>query len=79
MFPSLETKLKRYEELELQLQDPKVLADITKLLAVQREYGGLGKVAKSVREYHSLEEEIETARMMVEEESEPESIKCLNK
>ena len=73
MFPSLETKLKRYEELEQQLQDPKVLADITKLLAVQREYGGLGKIAKSVREFHSLEEEIETARMMVEEETEPES------
>jgi peptide chain release factor 1 len=73
MFPSLETKLKRYEELELQLQDPEVLANITKLLAVQREYGGLGKVAKSVREFHSLEEEIETARMMVKEETEPES------
>ncbi len=73
MFPSLETKLKRYEELEQQLQDPEVLANITKLLAVQREYGGLAKVAKSVREHHSLEEEIETARMMVEEETEPES------
>ena len=73
MFPSLETKLKRYEELEQQLQDPDVLADVNKLLSVQREYGGLAKVAKSVREYHSLEEEIDTARMMVEEETEPES------
>jgi len=73
MFPSLETKLKRYEELELQLQDPEVLANINKVLAIQREYGGLGKVAKSVREYHSLEEEIETARLMVEEETQPES------
>jgi peptide chain release factor 1 len=73
MFPSLETKLKRYEELEQQLQDPEVLTNVHKLLAVQREYGGLAKVAKSVREHHSLEEEIETARLMVEEETEPES------
>lgn len=72
MFPSLETKYQRFKELEQQLQDPEVLANITKLLAVQREYGGLQKIAKSVGEFHTLEEEIETAQMMVEEETDPE-------
>jgi len=73
MFPSLEAKLKRFEELEQQLQDPEVLANIHKLLTVQREYGGLAKVAKSVREYHSLEEDIEAARMMVDEETDADA------
>ncbi len=66
MFPSLETKLKRFEELEQQLQDPDVLANIDKLLAVQREYGGLKKIAESVRESHRLESEIAAAREMLE-------------
>ena len=28
MFPSLDAKLKRFEELELQLQDPEIISDI---------------------------------------------------
>ena len=73
MFPSLESKLKRYEELELQLQDPEVLADITKMLAIQREHGGLSKVAIPVREFHALVADIDAARMMLDEETDAES------
>ncbi|MDA1012987.1 MAG: peptide chain release factor 1 [Planctomycetota bacterium] len=73
MFPSLETKLKRYEELELQLQDPEVLADITTMLAIQREHGGLTKVAMPVREFHALVADIDAARMMLEEETDSEA------
>ncbi len=73
MFPSLEAKLKRYEDLELQLQDPEIISDPQKFIPIQREHGGLGKVAKAVREYHELTEEIETAQMMVEEETDAES------
>ncbi|MBX3438618.1 MAG: peptide chain release factor 1 [Planctomycetaceae bacterium] len=64
MFPSLEAKLKRFEELEQRLQDPLVLADVDLLLDIQREYGGLRKVAESVRRYHRLEGEIAAAREM---------------
>ncbi|NOX57099.1 MAG: PCRF domain-containing protein, partial [Planctomycetes bacterium] len=73
MFPSLQAKLKRFEELEAQLQDPAVLADTQRLLAVQREYGGLAKVAKLVRAYNELEENIQAAREMLEEETDPEA------
>lgn len=73
MFPSLETKLKRYEELEQQLQDPEVLSDVTKMVAIQREHGGLAKVALPVREYHALEADIEVAEMMVEEETDADA------
>jgi peptide chain release factor 1 len=71
MFPSLETKLRRFEELESQLQDPAVLADTHRLLAVQREYGGLTKVARVVREYHQRQADIEAARLMLREETDP--------
>ncbi len=73
MFPSLETKLKRFEELEQQLQDPEVLGNVDKLLAVQREYGGLKKIAESVRESHRLESEIAAAREMLEGASDSET------
>ena len=61
MFPSLEAKLRRFEELEEQLQDPDVLANVDKMLAVQREYGGLQKVALSIRAYNERQADIEAA------------------
>jgi len=73
VFPSLETKLKRYNELEQQLLDPEVACDPNKFVPIQREMGGLAKVAKAVRAYHELEEEIEAAKLMVEEESDAEA------
>jgi len=69
MFPSLEQKLDRYEQLERQLEDPDVLTNVDRMLDVQKEMGGLAKVAEAVREFRSLEEEIEAAQMMVDEES----------
>lgn len=69
MFPSLQEKLKRYDELELQLQDPEVLCDTPKLLAIQREYGGLSKVAIKTRAFNQLEEDCVTAKEMVQEET----------
>ncbi|REJ70882.1 MAG: peptide chain release factor 1 [Planctomycetota bacterium] len=73
MFPSLETKLKRFEELERKLQDPEVLSDHNRLIDIQREYGGLKRVAEPVREFHKLEADIQAAREMVEEESDPDA------
>lgn len=73
MFPSLESKLARFEELERLLQEPDVASDVERLVAIQREYGGLRKVAESVRKYHRLSEDIEAAEMMLEEEQDAES------
>ena len=67
MFPSLEQKLARYEELESQLKDPAVLSNVEQMLEIQKEMGGLAKVAAAVREYRTLEGDIEAARMMVDE------------
>jgi peptide chain release factor 1 len=69
----LEKKLQRFNELEQQLQDPFVLADVDRMLAVQREYGGLQKVALSVRRFHQRADDITAARAMLAEESDPDS------
>ena len=73
MFPSLETKLKRYEELEQQLQDPEILSNIDKLLEIQREHGGLQKVATAVRAFHKLEANIAAARELLESDDDKET------
>ena len=72
MFPSLETKYQRFLELEKQLADPEVLSNQKLMLTVQKEYGGLKKIAASVTEYHALVEDIEAAEMMLEEEQSSE-------
>jgi len=73
MFPSLESKLNRYEELEKQLEDPDVQSNVPKMLAVQREMGGLMKVAAAVRAHHALEADLSSAEQMLEGETDPET------
>lgn len=73
MFPSLEAKLERYEELEQLLMDPAVQQDISQMVDIQREMGGLQRIAKAVREHRELIEEIEAAREMLAEETDPEA------
>ena len=73
MFPSLQSKLKRFEELDRLLQDPVVLTDSYRLTQVQREYGGLAKVAHKVRQFNHLEQEIAAAGAMADEEADPDS------
>ncbi|MEZ6067841.1 MAG: peptide chain release factor 1 [Planctomycetaceae bacterium] len=73
MFPSLEEKLRRFERLELDLQDPAVLANTARMVEAQREYGGLKKVADAVRRYHRLEADIAAAQQMVDEETDEET------
>lgn len=71
MFPVLQAKLARYEELERLLQDPQVLADTAKMVELQREHGGLSKVALAVREFQQLEADLATARELVSSASDP--------
>ena len=72
LFPSLQAKLARYEELEKLLVDPDVLSDTNRMVAFQREYGSLAKVALPVREFNELEGNIATARELIEEEEDAE-------
>lgn len=73
MFPTLQEKLRRFEELEQQLQDPDVLSNSSKLVEIQREYGGLRKVAESVRKFNNMEADIDVAREMLASETDAAS------
>ncbi|MEZ6122838.1 MAG: peptide chain release factor 1 [Planctomycetaceae bacterium] len=73
MFPSLLQKLERYETLEKLLMDSEVISDIDRMLSIQKEMGGLSKVAETVRRFQRLEDDIEAAQMMVNEETDAAS------
>ncbi|MCH2212357.1 MAG: peptide chain release factor 1 [Fuerstiella sp.] len=73
MFPSLEQKFERHEELQQLLMDPEVTASIDRMLEIQKEMGGLAKVAEAVRSYRQLEGDIDAAQMMVDEETDSAS------
>jgi peptide chain release factor 1 len=73
MYPSLEAKLKRFEELERSLQDPAISADPAKFVPLQREQGGLAKVARAMRRYHALQDDIAAAQAILDEEKDHKS------
>lgn len=70
MFPVLERQFARFEELEKQLSDADVLANVPQMLEIQKEMGKLSRIAAAVRRFHVLEGDIDAAKMMVDEESE---------
>lgn len=74
MFPSLQLKLNRFEELENQLQSPEVLANPQKLVEINREYGGLKKMADTVRTFQKLETDIADLTALLDSESDPETV-----
>ncbi len=57
----LETKLKRFEQLETQLVDPEVLVNGPRLAAVAREHGSLAKLATKYRRFKELNRQIAAA------------------
>lgn len=61
----LEQKLRRFEDLEAMLVDPKVLADGHKMAAVAREHGSLVKVASKYRRFKDLIGQIAEAQSMI--------------
>ena len=73
MFPVLERQAARYAELEKQLQDPDILTNVSRMLDIQKELGTLVRIANAVRRFHSLEDDIGAARMMVSEETDHET------
>ena len=73
MFPSLEQKLARFEELERLLQAPDIAADIDRMIELQREHGGLTRVATQVRAFYELEENLAAAREMADEETDADA------
>lgn len=61
----LDEKLARFELLERQLVDPKILADSLKMAAVAREHGSLNKLASRYRRFRDLNRQISEANEML--------------
>lgn len=61
----LEERLARFEALERMLSDPEVLSNSAKMTAVAREHGSLGKLAKKIRDFKSIQLQIQEAQEMV--------------
>jgi peptide chain release factor 1 len=66
MREELETKLKRFEQLERQLIDPEVLSQPQKLAAVAREHGSLARLVGKYRRFKQLNEQVHEARSWVD-------------
>ncbi len=66
----LETKLARFEQLEQDLVNPEVLSNSTRLAAVAREHGSLGKLAGKYRRFLQLGQQIDEAQQIIDGEDE---------
>lgn len=62
----LELKLARFEQLESDLINPEVLANPTRITAVAREHGSLGKLAKKYRRFKQINSQIAEAQQMID-------------
>jgi peptide chain release factor 1 len=71
MFPTLQVRLTRYDEIERLLQDPTILADTARMVELQREHGGLSKVALAIREFNQLEADLASVQEMVDAATDP--------
>ena len=72
MWPVLDTKLKRFRELEDQLGDPAVAADQARFTRVAKEHGGLSKLVKPYLEYQQLDAAIKQAEDLLATETDPD-------
>ena len=62
----LDTQLRRFEDLERQMNDPAVQTDGVKFSAVAREHGSLAKVATRYRRFKSVVDEVAELKQMSE-------------
>ncbi len=61
----LDQKLARFEQLEQDLMNPEVLANSTRITAVAREHGSLGKLAKKYRKFKEIASQMREAQQMI--------------
>lgn len=72
MLEKLASIEERYNELERLISDPEVMSDYTKIAEYSKERSGLEEIVESYRTYKSQTQQLEDARKMLQEESDPE-------
>ena len=72
MWPSLEKKLARFQEIETLLGEPDVVTDVARYNKLAREHGSLSKVVKPYQEFQELTANVAQAEAMIAAEQDPE-------
>ncbi|WP_026677260.1 MULTISPECIES: peptide chain release factor 1 [Fictibacillus] len=72
MFERLETIEARYDKLNELLSDPEVINDANKLREYSKEQSSLQETVAAYREYKEAKEQLDEAKMMLEEKLDPE-------
>jgi len=72
MLTKLQDAEKRFEDIEAALADPATMADMEKYTALTKEYKSMTPLMEKYKEYSKLCTIVSDARVMMEEESDPE-------
>ncbi|NLO90223.1 MAG: peptide chain release factor 1 [Clostridia bacterium] len=72
MFDKLDSIVQKYEELEKTLADPEVIADPERFQKNAKAHAELQEVVSVYSDYKRVEKELEDARVLLEEEQDPE-------
>jgi peptide chain release factor 1 len=72
MWPSLDKKLARFEEVERLLGDPQVVGDVARYAALAKEHGALSKLVKPYLEFQKIERAVADAEGLLNGDSDPE-------
>lgn len=63
---------RRFHDLEGQLGDPAVVADMNRFVKINRDYRGLEPVVKAAKEYENVVQNIDSSKHILETEKDPE-------
>lgn len=74
MIQQLDSILNKFDDLGDQLSDPGVFADMEKYTRLSKEYKELEKVVEAIREYKNLIGNRDSAKSIIEEETDPEML-----
>jgi peptide chain release factor 1 len=72
MWPSLEKKLARFQEIEALLGDPQIVTDVARYGVLAREHGSLAKIVKPYLEFKQLAAELAQAETLLAAEKDAE-------
>ena len=74
MFDKLEDLLRRFEEIQNELNEPSVINDQTRFKKLMKEQSDLSELADKYKEYKATKDDIECSLMMLEEESDEDEM-----
>ncbi len=72
IFDKLESKVKRYEELQKLISDPEIIKDNKRYKEIAQEYSTLGEIVEEYNKYRKIDDEIVSTRELIEETTDTE-------